>query len=103
MAMLLSQFTPPSPSPMGPQACSLCFHLCLEGILESKGFPGDSAGKESACNAGDLGLISGLGRSPGAGNCYPLQYSGLENSMECIVHGVTKSWTRLSDFHFTFT
>ena len=57
------------------------------------GFPGGSAGKESACNAGDLGLISGLGRSPVKGKGYPLQYSGLENSMDCIVHGVAKSWT----------
>ena len=64
------------------------------------GFPGSSAGKESTCNAGDLGSIPGLGRSPGEGKGYPLQYSGLENSMDCIVHGVTKSWTRLSDFHF---
>ena len=57
------------------------------------GFPGDSAGKESACNAGDLGVIPGLGRSPGEGNSYPLQYSGLENSMDCIVHGVAESDT----------
>jgi len=57
------------------------------------GFPGDSAGKESACNAGDLGLILGLGRSPGEEKGYPLQYSGLENSMDSIVHGVAKSWT----------
>ena len=64
------------------------------------GFPGGSAGKESAHNAGDLGSIPGLGRSPGGGEGYPLQYSGLENSMDCIVHGVTKSRTRLSDFHF---
>ena len=49
---------------------------------------------------GDLGSILELGRSPREGKGYPLQYSGLENSMECIVHGVTKSWTRLSDFHF---
>ena len=61
--------------------------------------PGSSAGKESACNAGDPGSIPGSGRSPGEGNCYPLQYSGLENSMDCIVHGVTKSRTRLSGFH----
>ena len=47
------------------------------------GFLGGSAGKESTCNAGDLGLIPGLGRSPGKGNGYPLQYSGLENSMDC--------------------
>ena len=64
--------------------------------------PCDSAGKESACNAGDLGLILGLRRSPGEGKGYSLQYSGLENSMDCIVHGVTKSQTRLSDFHFHF-
>ena len=67
-------------------------------FLKSK-FPGGSAGKESACNAGDLGSIPGLGRSPGEGKGYPLQYSGLENSMDCVVHGVTKNWTRLTDFH----
>ena len=50
--------------------------------------------------AGGLGLIPGLGRSPGDGKGYPLQYSGLENSMEYIVCGIAKSWTRLSDFHF---
>ena len=66
------------------------------------GFPGSSAGKESACNAGDLGLIPGLGRSSGEGNGYPLEYFGLDNSMDSIVHGVTKSWTRLSDFQFHF-
>ena len=57
------------------------------------GFPCGSAGKESTCNVGDLGSISELGRSPGEGKGYPLQYSGLENSMNCIIHGVTKSWT----------
>ena len=51
---------------------------------------------------GDLGLIPRLGRSPGKGKDYPLRYSGLENSMDCTVHGVTKSWTQLSDFHFHF-
>ena len=61
---------------------------------------GCSAGKESACNAGDLGSKPGLGRSPGEQNGYPLQYSDLENSMNCIVHGVAKSWTQLRDFHF---
>ena len=61
------------------------------------GFPSGWAGKESACNAGDLGLIPRLGRSPGEGKGYPLQYSGLENSMHCIVHA--KSQTRLSNFH----
>ena len=64
------------------------------------GFSGGSAGKESSCNAGDLGSIPGLGRSLGEGKGYPLQYSGLENSMDCIVLRVTKSQTRLSDFHF---
>ena len=64
------------------------------------GFPGGSAGKESACSAGDLGSIPGLRRSLGEGKGYPLQCSGLENSMDCIGHGVTKSQTRLSDFHF---
>ena len=60
-----------------------------------------SAGKESTCNVGDLGSIPGLGRSPGEGKGYPLQYSGLENSMDCTVHGVAKSRTQLSDSHFT--
>ena len=59
-----------------------------------------SVGKESACNAGDLGMIPGLGRSPGEGKGCPLQYSGLDNSMDYTVHGVSKSWTRLSDFHY---
>ena len=64
--------------------------------------PCGSAGKESTCNAGDLGSTPGLGRSPGEGKGYPLQYSGLENSMDCIGHGVAKSQTQLSDFHFHF-
>ena len=64
------------------------------------GFPSGSAGKESACNVGDLGSIPGLGRSPGEGKSYPLQYSVLENSRDCIVYGVAKSRTRLSNFHF---
>ena len=63
------------------------------------GFPGGSAGKESSWNAEDLDSIPGLGRSPGEGNGYPLQYFGLEKSMDCIVHGVAKSWTWLSNFH----
>ena len=71
-------------------------------IKQRQGFPGGSAGKESACHAGDLGSIPGLGRCPGEGNSYSFQYSGLENSMDCIVHGLTKSWTGLSDFHFHF-
>ena len=63
------------------------------------GFACGSAGKESACNEVDLGSIPGLGRSPGEGKGCPLRYSGLENSMDCIVHGVAKSQTQLSDFH----
>ena len=70
-----------------------------------QGFPGDSNSKESACNVGDPGSEPGLGRSPGEGNGNPLQYSCLENLMDrgawwATVHGVTKSWTRLSDLHF---
>ena len=57
------------------------------------GFPGGSAGKESTCNVGDLSSIPGLGRSPGEGKGYSIQYSGLENSVDCIVHGVAKSQT----------
>ena len=63
--------------------------------------PDSSVGKESVYCAGDPGLISGLVRSPGEGIGYSIQYSGLENSMGCIVHGVAKSWTRLSNFHLS--
>ena len=59
----------------------------------AQAFSCGSAGKESALNVGDLGSIPGLGRSPGEGKGYPLQYSGPENSMDCIVRGVTKSQT----------
>ena len=62
------------------------------------GFPGGSDGKESTCNVGDLGSIPGLGRSSGEGNGYPLQCSSLENSMDCVVHGVAES-----DFYFHFS
>ena len=61
---------------------------------------GDSDGQESACNVGHPGSIPALGRSPGEGKGYPLQYFALENSMDSIGHGVAKSQTRLSDFHF---
>ena len=69
---------------------------------------GGSEGKESACNVGDQGSIPGSGRPPGEGNGYPLQYSCLENSTDrgawwAIIHGVTKSQTRLSDEHNTHT
>ena len=77
--------------------------MCLHRLIDySKCTPlvrgvdngaGGSAGKESTCNVGDLSLIPGLGRSRGEGNGYPLQYSGLENSVDCIVHGFTKSRT----------
>ena len=66
------------------------------------GFPCGSAGKEPTCNAGDLGLMPGLGRSPREEKGYPLQYSGLENSTDSIVHEVANSQTQLSDFHFTY-
>ena len=59
-------------------------------ISQFTGFPGGSAGKESACNTGDLGSVPGLGRSLGQGNGYPLQYSGLENSMDCIFMGLQR-------------
>ena len=65
------------------------------------GLPCDSAGKESACSAGDLRSMPGLGRFPGEGKGYPLQYSGLENFMDYTVYGVAKGQTRLSDFRFT--
>ena len=56
----------------------------IASAIVTRGFPCGSAGKESTCSAGDLGSIPGLGRSPGAGKGYPLQYSGLQNSMDCI-------------------
>ena len=65
--------------------------LLCDHIPTSQGFPCGSAVKESACNVGDLGLIPGLGRSPGEGNGYSLQYSDLENSMDCIVHGILQA------------
>ena len=80
--------------------CSENYSELMLKMQVPKCFSCGSAGKESACNAGDLGLVPGLGRSPGEGKGYSLQYSGLENSMDCIVHGVMKSWTWLSDFHF---
>ena len=85
-------------------------HLQTQEFLEVRmflkcskamGFPCGSAGKESTCNAGDLGSTSGLGRSLKERKGYPLQYSGLENPMDCIVHEVTKGRTQPRDFHFT--
>ena len=87
-------------SPLPPWPAVLWGSPCLNiAICVKKGFPCGSAGKEFACNAGDPDLIPGLGRSPGEGKGYPLQYSGLENSIDCIVHGVSKSQTQLSNFH----
>ena len=76
--------------------------LYLKSLKDLSGFPGGSVGKESTCDAGDVGLIPELGRSPGEGNGDPLQYSCLENPMDrgacrVTVHGVAKSWTRLSN------
>ena len=117
----MSANTPPSlPSvtetrtSLGSQSCPFLpfgWHCFLDSSLSCiyncpffiRGFPDSSAGKESACNVGDLGSIPGLGRSPGEGKGYPLQYSSLENSRDYIVHGVTKSRTQLSDFHFHFS
>ena len=97
----------PFPASLVPQlwtlvnkAMSLFFNTLSSFVM---GFPGGSEAEASACNAGDLGSIPGLGRSPGEGNGSPLQYSCLENPMDgedwwAMVHGVAKSWTRLSDF-----
>ena len=75
-------------------------HSSKASILWASGFPGSSSGKQSAYNVGDLGSVPGLGRSPGEGNDYLLQYSGLENPIDCIVCGVAKSQTQLSNFYF---
>ena len=75
--------------------------LLSGGLCKERAFPFGKAGKESVCNTGDLGSIPGLGRSPGEWKGYLLQYFGLYKSMDCIVHEVAKSQTRLSDFHFT--
>ena len=76
-------------------------YLALISSSFIMGFLCGSAGKESACNAGDLGLIPVLGISPGEGKGYSFQYSGLENAMDSIVHGIEKSQTGLSSFDFT--
>jgi len=75
-------------------------NICFSSLSLLQSFPYSSVGKESTCNVGDRSSIPGLGRSPGERKGYPLQYSGLENSMDCIVHGVAKSQTWLSNFHF---
>ena len=78
---------------------NLIFWQILRG-KHSMGFPCGSADKEFTWNMGDVGPVPGLGRSPGEGNGQPLQYSSLENFMDCIVHGVSKNQTWLSNFHF---
>ena len=93
------------PRPKENQRSSACLYLSIcyfvhHGSFAYRGFPGGSGGKESACNAGDSGSISGSRRSPGEGHGNPLQYSCLGNPMDsgawrATVRGVTKSWTRL--------
>ena len=82
-----------------PHGSSLLVNYAWLVIL---GHPWWLSHKESTCQTGDLGLIPELGRSPGEGKGYPLQYSDLENSIDCTVHGVTESRTRLSNFPFHF-
>ena len=104
MASLIAQLVRSPPALQRPQFDSWIGKICWRRDRPPTpvflGFPCGSAGKESFCNVGDLDLISGLGRSPGEGKGYPLQYTGLENSMGSIVHGVAKSQTRLRAFHF---
>ena len=75
----------------------LSYAEILHVFVVKMGFPHSSVGKESSCNARDPGSSPGSERSPREGKAHPLQYSGLENSLDCIVHGITKSRTRLSD------
>ena len=88
------------PGHPGQPVCWTAQHVEMSHFTVCMGFPETSVGKETACNAGDPASIPGLGRSPGEGKCYPLQFSGLENSIDCIVHGVAESQTWLSNFHF---
>ena len=82
---------------------SQCFLSSFSSYFQKIwGFPNSSVGKESGCNVGHLDSIPGLGRPPGEEKGYPLQYLGLENSMDCIVHGMAKSQTWLSNFYFHF-
>ena len=77
-------------------------YIYVSNHMYALNIPGGSAGQNSACNVGDRGSIFELGRYLGEGYGYLLQYSGLENSMECPVHGVAKSRTRLSGAHIHF-
>ena len=94
--------------------CFFCFIIMFYFFRKKKnpeikyGFPYSSVGKESACNAGDLGSIPGVGRSPGERNGNPLQYPFLENPIgrgawRAAVHGVAKGWARQSDLTLNFT
>ena len=76
--------------------------LCTSTARGVGGFPGSLVGKESTYKGGDPSSVPGLGRAAREGKGYKLQYSGLENSMDCIVHGIAAGQTRLSDFHFNF-
>ena len=94
-----------SVSSLSHSSLGFCPGMC-SSPHEDMGFPGNSNCKESACDAGDLGSIPGWGRSPGEGHGNPLQYSCLENPMDrgawrAPIDWVAKSWTWLSDFHFT--
>ena len=107
-ALQVAPLHPPKPSPSKsktePSNISLqsSYHTLTVILRPSpiKCFPCGSAGKESACNVGDLGSIPGFGRSPGEGRGCPLQYSGLANCIDCVFYGVAKSRTQLSDFPF---
>ena len=106
-ASLIAQLVKNPPAMQEPQFDSWVGKICWrrDKLLTPVflGFPCGSAGKESSWNAGDLGLIPGLGRSPGEGKGYPLQYSGLENSMDCMVHGGRKESDTTNDSHFNFS
>ena len=87
------------PLPQDVHNLNVCFSK-IRRNFKLRSFPVSSVGKESTCNVRDLASVPGLGRSPGEGRGYPLQYPGLENSMDGMVHGVAKSQTCLSDFYF---
>ena len=83
---------------LGFLSCSISLYFCFCASTKRASLIAQLV-KNPPCNSGDPGSIPGSGRSPGEGKVYPLQYSDLESSMDCIVHGVTKSWTQLSHFH----
>ena len=97
---LMPPISGPLPSWGGGPSKFLWIFLSIFRHSCSCGFPGGATGKDSAHNAEDLRSIPGLERSPGEGTGYPLQYSGLANSMDVKVPGVSKSQTRLSDFQY---